>query len=330
MAPDCSMRNQETKLMKAVHDQKTKLMKAVPRQKGRRFSLSSLGKKKWGAIPPSWTGIPPSQPVYDQETRLMKAMRPQKRRPQQERRFPLSSLVRKIHRRRVRPLAQMSKVECGLTCLAMILTYHGRKTSVSELRTRFSVGRDGSSALGIVKAARSMGMRVKALSLQHTEMRRILLPAIVHWEFNHFLVVERWSPKWIYVVDPAGGRRRLTAEEFDAGFTGIAITLEPSANFDRNTPSSPVSLRSYVMEGIKQAPGALLQILIASVVLQLFGLVMPFMTKVVVDQIQQYDDSPGIGDDSAVLGTDNHHAFARVATRILACPHRYPYDAWLF
>jgi len=229
--------------------------------------------------------MPPDSSVYDQETRLMKAMRPQERRPQKEHRFLLLRLVPQLRRRHVRPLAQMSKVECGLTCLAMMLTYHGRKTSVSELRTRFSVGRDGSSALGIVKAARSMGMRVRALSLQHTEMRRILLPAIVHWEFNHFLVVERWSPKWVHIVDPAGGRRRLTAEEFDAGFTGIAITLEPSANFDRNTPPSPVSLRSYVMEGIKQAPGALVQILIASVVLQIFGLVMPFMTKVVVDQI---------------------------------------------
>ncbi|HEX3642424.1 MAG TPA: cysteine peptidase family C39 domain-containing protein, partial [Ktedonobacteraceae bacterium] len=251
-----------------MHDQKTKQMKAAPRQKGRRFSLSSLGKKKRGAIPPSWKGIPPSHPVYDQETKLMKAMRPQKARPQKGRRFFLSSLMRRTHRRRVHPLAQMSKVECGLTCLAMILTYYGRKTSVSELRTRFTVGRDGSSALGIVKAARSMGMRVRALSLQHTELRRILLPAIVHWEFNHFLVVERWSPKWVYVVDPAGGRRRLTAEEFDAGFTGIAITLEPGANFDRNTPPSSVSMRSYVVQGIKQAPGALVQILVASVTLQ--------------------------------------------------------------
>jgi HlyB family type I secretion system ABC transporter len=279
------MRDQETKLMKAVHDQKTKQLQAAPRQKGRRFSLSSLGKKKWGAIPPSWKGIPPSHPIYDQETRLMKAIRPQKARLQKKRRFSLSSLVRRTHSRRVHPLAQMSKVECGLTCLAMMLTYYGRKTSVSELRTRFSVGRDGASALGIVKAARNMGMRVKALSLQHTEMRRILLPAIVHWEFNHFLIVERWSPKRVYVVDPAQGRRRLTAEEFDAGFTGIAITLEPGANFDRNTPPSPVSLRSYMVQGIKQAPGALLQIILASIVLQVFGLVMPFMTKIVVDQI---------------------------------------------
>ena len=269
-----------------MHDRETKLLKAAPRKKGRRFSLSSLGKKRWGAVPPSWKGMPPSHPGYDQETKLMKAMRPQKACLQKARRFSLSNLVRKRHRRHVYPLAQMSKVECGLTCLAMILTYYGRKTSISELRTRFGVGRDGTSALGIVKAARSMGMRVRALSLQHTELRHILLPAIVHWEFDHFVIVERWSPKWVYVVDPAGGRRRkLTAEEFDVGFTGILITLEPGPNFDRNAPVSPVTLRSYVVRGIKQAPGALLQILVASVILQILGLVTPFLTKVIIDQI---------------------------------------------
>lgn len=270
-----------------MHDRKIKQLKAAPRKKGRRLSLSSLGKKRWGAVPPSWKGIPPSNPVYDQETKLMKALRPQKACLQKGRGISLSSLVRKIHRRRcVRPLAQMSKVECGLTCLAMILTYYGRKTSIAELRTRFGISRDGTSALGIVKAARNMGMRVRPFSLQHTELHDKLLPAIVHWEFNHFLVVERWSPKWVDIVDPSGGRRRrLTPEEFDAGFTGILITLEPGANFDRNAPRSPVTLRSYILQGIKQAPGALVQILVASIFLQLFGLVTPFITKVIMDQI---------------------------------------------
>ena len=280
------MRDRETKLVKAVSDQKTKPMKAIPRQKGRRFSLSSLGKKKLGAVPPSWKGIPSSPSIYDQETKLIKAIRPRKGRPSKDRRFSLSSIVRKILPRRVRPLAQMSSVECGLASLAMILSYHGRKTSISELRTRFGISRDGTSALGIVKAARAYGMRVRPFSLQHTELRGKLLPAIVHWEFNHFLIVERWSPKWVIVVDPSGGRRRrLSAEEFDAGFTGIFITFEPGPNFDRTSPPPTVTLRSYVFQGIKQAPGSLVQIFIASVILQLFGLISPFLTKVIMDQI---------------------------------------------
>lgn len=280
------MRDQRTKLMSAISDQKTKQMKITPRQKGGRFSLSGLGRKKWGAVPPSWKGMPSHRPIYDQETKLMKAIRPSKSHLAKARSLSSSSLIQKMYRRKVRPLAQMSKVECGLTCLAMMLTYYGRKTSVSELRTRFGISRDGTSALGIVKAARAFGMRVKPLSLQHAELRGKLLPAIVHWEFNHFLIVERWSPKWVYVVDPAGGRRRrLTAEEFDAGFTGIFITLEPGANFDRTSPPSPVTLRTYIFQGIRQAPGTLVQILVVSIVLQIFGLLTPFLTKVIVDQI---------------------------------------------
>lgn len=200
-------------------------------------------------------------------------------------RASLQIVLQGIGRRRVPPLLQMTEVECGLTCLAMMLSYHGRKTSVSELRARFGGGRDGFSALGIVKAARTFGMRVRAISLQHSEFRHVMLPAIVHWEFNHFLVVERWSPKAVSVVDPATGRKKLTPEEFDKGFTGIVITMEPGVNFDRQSNPSPVSLRMLVMQAVRQAPGAIIQVLLASLLLQVFGLAFPLMNKLVIDQI---------------------------------------------
>ncbi len=190
-----------------------------------------------------------------------------------------------LHRKRVPELRQQSQVECGLACLAMILSYYGRKTSISELRTRYKVSRDGLSALGIVRAARDFGMRVRAISLQQNDFRFVKLPAIVHWEFNHFLVVERWSRKWVKVVDPARGRLRLTYDEFDAGFTGVVITLEPGDAFDRHAVPSPRSFRSYVLQSIRQAPATILQILGASLLLELFGLILPLVTKVVIDQI---------------------------------------------
>jgi HlyB family type I secretion system ABC transporter len=187
--------------------------------------------------------------------------------------------------KRVSPLLQMTEVECGLTCLAMVLSYHGRKTSVSELRSRFGGGRDGSSALGIVKAARTFGMRVRAISLPRSEFSHVMLPAIVHWEFNHFLVVERWTPKYVIVVDPAGGRKKLTSEEFDNGFTGIVITMEPGVNFSRQSIPSPVSLRTLIVQAVRQAPGAIIQVVGASMLLQIFGLALPLMNKLVLDQI---------------------------------------------
>jgi ATP-binding cassette subfamily B protein len=202
-----------------------------------------------------------------------------------EREMCRPSVLRRIGRRRVPSLLQMTQVECGLTCLAMLLSYYGRKTSVSELRARFGSGRDGFSALGIVKAARSFGMRVRAISLQHNDFRHVMLPAIVHWQFDHYLVVERWSPKYVWVVDPAGGRRRLTSEEFDKGFTGIVITMEPGTNFDRRSSPQPITLRRLVMLATRQAPGTIIQVLMASLLLQVFGLAFPLLNELVIDQI---------------------------------------------
>src|SRR5579884_961575 len=195
------------------------------------------------------------------------------------------SRIKGRRKRRVPPLLQMTQVECGLTCLAMLLSYYGRKTSVAELRTRFGGGRDGLSALGIVKAARVFGMRVRAISLQHCDFRHVTLPAIVHWEFDHYVVVERWSPKYVWVVDPAGGRKKLTSEEFDKGFTGIVIMMEPGVNFDRQAQPSPITLRMLIMHATRQAPGAILQVLLASLLLQVFGLAFPMMNELVIDQI---------------------------------------------
>jgi ATP-binding cassette subfamily B protein len=202
--------------------------------------------------------------------------------------FVLYSFVQVVWRKRVRPLVQMTEVECGITCLAMILNYYGRPTSIGELRVQFGGGRDGLSALSIVKAARSYGLRVRAISLAHSEFRRVTLPAIIHWQFNHFLIVERWSKKWVSVVDPAFGRRRLSSGEFDSGFTGVVITLEPGVNFERRPTFSTVrtlSLKTYVQQFIGQAPGTILQILGASLLLQGLGLILPLLTKVVLDQI---------------------------------------------
>jgi ATP-binding cassette subfamily B protein len=137
-------------------------------------------------------------------------------------------------KRQVPVLLQMNEVECGLACLAMIFSYHGRKTSVSELRTMYGVSRDGLSALSLVKAARSTGMIARAISLQQNDFKNVTLPAIIHWQFNHFMVVERWTPTKVTVIDPAIGRRHLTAEEFSSGFTGIVMSATPSVQRSRS------------------------------------------------------------------------------------------------
>ncbi|HEU5377779.1 MAG TPA: peptidase domain-containing ABC transporter [Ktedonobacteraceae bacterium] len=188
-------------------------------------------------------------------------------------------------KRRIKALHQMSMAECGAASLAMILTYYGRKTSLSEVRDYCGVGRDGLSARAIVQAARAYGLRVRALTLAENDFHFVQLPAIIHWEFHHFLIVEKWTHRYVDLVDPAFGRRRISAEEFDNGFTGIVLTFEPGVNFKRRTVTGRVNLLTYALSYARIAPVSLLQILGASLLLQLFGLAMPILTAVIVDTI---------------------------------------------
>ena len=192
-----------------------------------------------------------------------------------------------LRRRRVPVILQLSSVECGAACLAMILGYFGRRTRVADCLECLSVGRDGLTAEAIAKGARNFGLRVKAYTLEPTGFKQVPLPVIVHWNFKHFVVVERWRPDRVDLVDPASGRRQLTAQEFDAGFTGVVLTFEPGVHFDRNNTNERTGLRRF-LTGLLQASGTrslMLQVLGVSILLQLFGLVLPLFTKVFVDQV---------------------------------------------
>jgi ATP-binding cassette subfamily B protein len=178
-------------------------------------------------------------------------------------------------------------VECGAACLAMVLSYYGRRTRVAECRAACEVGRDGVTARTIAAAAQRFGLRVKAFSAAPADFKYLALPAIVHWDFNHFVVVERWSPQQVEIVDPAVGRRRLTAAEFDAGFTGVLLTFEPGVHFERSSTAAAPAWRSY-LQYLVRTPGAwglLAQILGASLILQVLGLALPTFTRVLVDQV---------------------------------------------
>jgi ABC-type bacteriocin/lantibiotic exporter with double-glycine peptidase domain len=169
----------------------------------------------------------------------------------------------------------------------MILSHFGRRTSVAECRDKCSPGRDGLTARIIVRAAREFGLRVKAYSLEPQVMRDVPLPAIAHWNFNHFVVVEAWSTKSVRIVDPAGGRRLLTLEEFDAGFTGVVLTFEPGIGFEPRRQKAEHLWSRYLrsMLGAGGVRAGLAQILGASLLLQVLGLMLPAFTKVMVDQV---------------------------------------------
>lgn len=191
------------------------------------------------------------------------------------------------HRRRVPVFTQMAATECGAACLAMLLTYYGYQTSVSEVSTVCGVGRDGLTAKNVLKAARRYGLKASAAAFDDTDnMTQLPLPVIVHWQFNHFIIVERWSSKRVYVVDPAVGRRTLAREEFDQGFTGVALLFQPGPEFTQRRVAPRIALlRAYVQDTIRMAPSSIAQVLISSFVLLLLGLVMPVTTVLVVNDI---------------------------------------------
>ncbi|MGE3798627.1 MAG: peptidase domain-containing ABC transporter [Thermomicrobiales bacterium] len=191
-------------------------------------------------------------------------------------------------RRRVPVLLQLNATECAAACLAMVLGYHGRRTRIAEIREQTGVGRDGLNATAVMTAAAHYGLRMKAFSLQPSDLVRVPLPAILHWDFEHFVVVERWTPKAVVIVDPGTGRRKITPEELSNHFTGVVLACEPSENFSRKTARAPPLWRSYALS-LLQEPRVILQILAASLVLQVLGLAVPVLTKVVVDDVLMAD-----------------------------------------
>ncbi len=238
---------------------------------------------EWDEGPAIETGmynrVAPSQIVQ------IKPQDPQRPASSVDPRHALRRLAKKVQKRRVPEITQMSAVECGLACLAMVLSYHGRQTSITELRSQSGLGRDGLSALSIVKIARNHNMRVRAISLQESDFRSVPLPAIVHWEFNHFVVVERWTQKEVDIVDPAHGRRHLNHKEFDQSFTGIVITLEPGVHFDREAASPKFSLREYLLQYAGQMPMAIVEVVGTSLLILGLGLVSPLLTRFIIDQV---------------------------------------------
>ncbi|WNG36514.1 peptidase domain-containing ABC transporter [Archangium violaceum] len=199
---------------------------------------------------------------------------------------PKQRTRRGLFRRRVPVILQMTATECSAACLAMVLSYHGRSTTLNECRELFDSGRDGTTARRILEAARQHGLTTKAFAIKPEHFAQVPLPAIAFWNANHYVVVERWSPSHVDIVDPTVGRRRLRAEAFARSLSGVVLTFEPGPGFEQRRappPTWPAHLARLV--GPRLLGGVLSQLLGVSLVLQGLGLALPLATQLVVDRL---------------------------------------------
>ena len=188
-----------------------------------------------------------------------------------------------------------SELECGSACLAMVLAHHGRKVALAEAHERCNVGRDGANARDIADAARSYGLQVHPYSLGLDELEDLRCPAIVHWGFRHFVVLEHWDGRRARIVDPASGRETVSRERLAREFTGVALSLAPGAGFEPHEGDDREPAWLMLGRRALRAPGArrlIVQVLLAALLLQVLGLSVPLMTKLVVDALLplQLDD----------------------------------------
>ena len=180
-------------------------------------------------------------------------------------------------------LGQMHVTECGAACLGSVLGYFGRCVPLTELRSRCEVSRDGSTAAGIMRASRHYGLECGGWHGDIPGLRKLPLPLILFWEFNHFLILEGFDRERFFLNDPAMGRRTLSAEEFSNGFTGVALRFNPGPQFERGGAQSNILQR--VPLWLDGAWGALAHALACGLMLAVLALVTPALLGIFVDRV---------------------------------------------
>lgn len=187
-------------------------------------------------------------------------------------------------RQKLPVMLQTEASECGLTCLAMVACYHGYEIDMARLRSRFSVSLKGTTLTNLIDIATGMELGSRALRLELDEMCELQTPCILHWDFNHFVVLRQATRHYIVIHDPACGERKMRLEEVSKHFTGVALELMPTPHFEKKEDKEVIRWRQLIGKtvGLKRS---LLQIFLLAITLEIFALTGPFLNQWVIDHV---------------------------------------------
>lgn len=192
---------------------------------------------------------------------------------------------------RVPVIIQREALECGATSLGMVLAYFGKWVTPEQLRLDCGVGRDGSSAKNIIKAARNYGLEARAFRTEPEELKkRGVFPCILHWNFVHFVVLCGFRGGKAVINDPDRGRIAVDWEEFDRSFTGVCLTFRPGENFVPDGKRR--SVVKFAKQRLHRMGGAFAFIALTSLIASVVGILTPAFTSMFADYLLtgEYDD----------------------------------------
>jgi NHLM bacteriocin system ABC transporter peptidase/ATP-binding protein len=185
-------------------------------------------------------------------------------------------------RNRTPTILQMEAVECGAAALSMILAHHGLWVPLEQLRHECGVSRDGSKASNILKAARKFGLDAKGFKYDALDkLYELTFPAILFWNFNHFVVLEGFDGEKAHLNDPAQGPRAVSMQELDGSYSGIVLTFEPGPEFKKG--GAPPNLLPALRSRLVGSESALFYVVMCGLLLVIPGLIIPTFTRLFID-----------------------------------------------
>ncbi len=185
-------------------------------------------------------------------------------------------------------LKQHDQSDCGAACLGMICKYYKMPIGLNRLRDMSNVSRSGTSMAALAEAAETIGFVTRGVRTGYEALMRTELPAILHWEGNHFVVLYQINKREVKIADPGVGIRKLSRAEFEKGWTNMALLLEYTDQVAENEPSQSSFKRFFPL--IRPYRGILIEVLLASLVLSLFGLASPIFMQTIIDQVLVHHD----------------------------------------